>query len=439
MKRPRLLYLAFFYPPSRASGVYRAIATSQLFANSGWDVTVVTADRNFLDDELGAADRSLEQMIPAGVEVERVPFTFSRHGDFPFDSAGPLAGHLPGLYFKMAERRRLSSGPIGVAGFPDRYWRWIEPVLQQVGQMTTGFDHILATGNPYSSFEAARLLADDRGVGFSVDYRDPWSFDPATSAPIHDPAVEEAESRIIAAASKCFHVNMAIASAYSRRYPESSSKHVVALNGFDEASLGAIHSPRVTGPLRFGMLGTLTERWPLEALFTGWRAALPSLPAGSELILAGYLGFFDRSVSVIDSLLPRSLEGFSYVGPVAKERVGEFNETLDVIVAPVPDGEMITGSKIFEALATGLPVVCVQSSGGGARAMMADHPFAFGAEPQPEAIADAFVHAGEAARTMAPGEPARIRSTMRGLERLNSLRPLLDAVNDSIADDTRIR
>ncbi|HEY6634290.1 MAG TPA: glycosyltransferase [Acidimicrobiia bacterium] len=437
MTRPRLLYLAFFYPPSRASGVYRAIATSQLFAKSGWDVTVVTADRNFLDDELGAADRSLEQLIPDGVVVERVPFTFSRHGDFPFESAGPLAGHLPGLYFKMTERRRRSSGSVAIASFPDRYWQWVEPVMQRVGQMTADFDHILATGNPYASFEAARLLADDHGVRFSVDYRDPWSFDPATSAPIHHPAVDEAESRIIAAAAKCFHVNTAIASAYARRYPESAHKHVVALNGFDEASLGAIHSPRAVGPLRFGMLGTLTERWPLDALFTGWRAALPSLPAGSELILAGYLGFFDRSVSVIDSLLPRSLEGFSYVGPVAKERVGDFNDDLDVVVAPVPDGEMITGSKIFEALAIGLPVVCVQASGGGARAMLDGHPYAFGADPHPEAIAAALIDAAAAARSMAPEEPARIRSSMRGLERLNSLRPLLDAVNESIEDQPR--
>jgi glycosyltransferase involved in cell wall biosynthesis len=243
--------------------------------------------------------------------------------------------------------------------------------------------------------------------------------------------VTEAEATIIDAASNCFHVNTAIASAYARKYPKSARKQVVAHNGFDEGSLGAIHSPRGSGSLRFGMLGTLTERWPLDALFTGWRAARPNLPEGSELILGGYLGFFDRSVSVIDSLIPRSLEGFSYVGPVAKQRVGEFNESLDVVVAPVPDGEMITGSKIFEALAIGVPVVCVQSSGGGARAMLDIHPFAFGADPHPEAIAAALVLAGEAARSMAPDAPGRIRSSMRRLERLNSLRPLLTAVNES--------
>ncbi len=427
MTRPRLLYLAFFYPPSRASGVYRAIATSQLFAKSGWDVTVVTVDRNFLDDELGSSDRSLEQLIPAGVEVERVPFTFSRHGDFPFQSAGPIAGRLPGLYFKLAEKKRTSEAD-GIASFPDRYWRWIEPVLEGVGNSASGYDHILATGNPYASFEIARLLSRSHGVGFSIDYRDPWSFNAATSASTDDPAVIEAETRIIDEASHCFHVNTAIAAAYAAKYPGSAPKHVVAMNGFDEESLGALHGPKSSGPLRFGMLGTVTERWPLDGLFEGWRTASRHLPAGSELILAGYLGFFDRSVSVIDSLLPQSLEGFSYIGPVAKQEVATFNESLDVAVAPVPDGEMITGSKIFEVLALGIPVVCVQSEGGGARAMLEGHPYAYGADPNPEAVADALLRAGEAARSMTPEAPARIRSSMQKLERLNSLRPILDAV-----------
>jgi len=428
MTRPRLLYLAFFYPPSRASGVYRAIATSQLFVRSGWDVTVVTVDRNFLDDELGSADASLERLIPTGVQVQRVPFTFSRHGEFPFDSAGLFAGYLPGVYLKFAERERRSPEPTGLAGFPDRYWRWVKPVLERVGRSASAYDHILATGNPYSSFEAARLLAREHGKTYSIDYRDPWSFDAATSAPIEDPAVSRAESRIIDEASNCFHVNAAIASAHARKYPAAAHKQVVAMNGYDEDSLGALHQPRSSGPLRFGMLGTVTERWPLDALFSGWQSALLSLPSGSELILAGYLGFFDRSVSVIDSLLPRSLEGFSYVGPVAKGAVGAFNEGIDVVIAPVPDGEMITGSKIFEALALGIPVICVQSQGGGARVMLDGHPYAFGADPHPEAVAAAITRAGDAARSMAPHEPAQIRSSMRKLERVTALRPVLDAV-----------
>jgi glycosyltransferase involved in cell wall biosynthesis len=116
------------------------------------------------------------------------------------------------------------------------------------------------------------------------------------------------------------------------------------------------------------------------------------------------------------------------VGPVAKGAVGAFNESLDVVLAPVPDGEMITGSKIFESLALGIPVVCVQSEGGGARVLLDGHPYAFGADPHPDAVADAMARAADAARSMPPEQPAQIRSSMTHFERLRALQPLLNAV-----------
>ena len=43
--RPRLLYVAWGFPPCRGSGVYRALATANAFAAGGWDVTVLTVER----------------------------------------------------------------------------------------------------------------------------------------------------------------------------------------------------------------------------------------------------------------------------------------------------------------------------------------------------------------------------------------------------------
>ena len=58
--RPRLLYLAFYFPPTRASGVYRSRAMANHFAAAGWDVTVVTVPRIFFTDYLDSYDPSLE-------------------------------------------------------------------------------------------------------------------------------------------------------------------------------------------------------------------------------------------------------------------------------------------------------------------------------------------------------------------------------------------
>ena len=62
-RRPRVLYLAFYFPPTRGSGVFRARATANHLAEAGWDVTVHTAPREFFTDYIHSYDASLEATI----------------------------------------------------------------------------------------------------------------------------------------------------------------------------------------------------------------------------------------------------------------------------------------------------------------------------------------------------------------------------------------
>src|SRR5688500_7199818 len=69
---PRVLYLSFFFPPSRASGVFRAKATANHLAKTGWDVTAVTAPRAFFSQYLnGASDETLEATVDPRIRVVR--------------------------------------------------------------------------------------------------------------------------------------------------------------------------------------------------------------------------------------------------------------------------------------------------------------------------------------------------------------------------------
>ena len=75
MTRHHLVYIAFFFPPSRASGVHRALATAREFIDSGWKVTVVTTTEDFFHREIGTVDRSLLESVPKEIEVIRIPFS----------------------------------------------------------------------------------------------------------------------------------------------------------------------------------------------------------------------------------------------------------------------------------------------------------------------------------------------------------------------------
>jgi len=437
--KPHLLYIAFWYPPSRASGVYRALATTREFIAAGWDVTVITCTREFLEDEIGSTDESLLAEIPSSVRVARVPFTFGLAVDVR--SLSWFSANFPTVARAHHPRTASLRGTItAISGsapvshrFADNYVTWIEPVVEEGARIHSrhAFDHILATGNPYSSFEAARLLSEIAGTGFSVDYRDPWTIDVFTgNAEITDRATRAVERQIVASADTCFHVNEAIAGAYRRLYPEYAHKQQVVHNGYDAESIPP--SPRsATPPYKFGILGTANDRWPLDAIFKAWKASMPGLPAGSELLLAGHLGYFARSQDVLEAYLPNDSSGFRYIGPVPKAEVADFYDSIDVLILPVPGGVMVTSGKVFEALALGKPIVCVQSKGGGARALLESHPLAIGAEPNPESVKSAIDEAARMARDLDPSLSAEVRFKNTRYERHIAMQPMVDAITTS--------
>lgn len=416
--RPHLLYLAFFFPPSRASGVYRALATVNAFVEDGWDVTVVTADERFFEEEIGSVDRSLLDQVPAVVEVVRVEFTQQTERLSDLASRGWFAGNYPEMVRLVRARTapvrnlwRVMRGRSTTAyAIGDPYAPWIEPVVNRSMSLVRGWRSglVLATGNPFASFEAARLVAGQAGLPYIVDYRDPWTIDVFTGRDAGLPAaVNEAERRIVAEAAACVHVNDAIAAAYADRYPSAADRQHVVSNGYDRDSIGAGRPPAGNGPIRVGMLGTLNDRWPIHSIFGAWNRLRAELPDGSEFLLAGHLGYFARSEEPLRELLPADGAGFRYVGPVRKSEVADFYGGLDVVVVPAPGGAMVTSGKVFEAAAIGVPVLCVQDVGGGARRVLEGHPLAVFAEPE--------VHAVEVALRTAIGL-ARDRSDSSGAE-----------------------
>ena len=157
MPDPHLLYLAWGFPPSRAGGVYRALATVNAFAEAGWRVTVVTAVREVFERYTGV-DPSLEERVDPGVEVRRIPF------EWPAQSADirsyPFARVLaPPIWSRVRRLRRPGVVPRGrlraVAGTA------VRPPPARVHE-TDKVDLVLATANPHVTFAAAHDLHRDR-------------------------------------------------------------------------------------------------------------------------------------------------------------------------------------------------------------------------------------------------------------------------------------
>lgn len=442
-RRRRLLFFAFWYPPSRASGVYRALAISRAFVAAGWDVSVVTVDERFLEEEIGSTDLSLLDEIPDRVSIHRVPFTTRRpSATVPIHDIGRLRANVP-LLWNMAERQVVArvdrlrarlpgSGPL--AGVEDKYLRWIDPAVEEGCRIhaATPVDHVLATGNPYASFEVARRVASASGVPFSIDYRDPWTLDVFTGDEVLSAATRRLEADIVTDAAACFHVNGALADAYAARYPVAAQRQHVAANGFDADSVPA--APEIGGAVSFGLIGTLNAQWPLDALFAGWRAARTALGPDATFDFGGHLGYFGRNAGALRQELPTEAEGFRYHGPIEKRSVADFYARTRVAVVPAPGGAFVTSGKVFEAAAIGVPVLCIQAEGGGARRVLDGHPGAVFAEPTPEAVAEGFSAAAALAASWSPGDVAATRDWAAPYSRELAMRGLVDVVESVTAD-----
>ena len=439
MSQPHLLYLAFFFPPSRASGVYRAVGTVRAFVEAGWRVTVITTTERFFADEFGSIDASLIDAVPKEADIVRVPFSFRETNTPPVHEMGWFRGNFPLLVASMARgaRRLRSRWSVRRARstestqMDDRYTSWIEPVVARSRQIhaTNRIDHVLATGNPYSSFEAARIIAGGAGVGYTIDYRDPWAFDMRTGTEAkRSPATRIAEERIVSQASSCVQVNDAIAEAYRRLFPLDAAKQHVVMNGFDPETIPPARGPYTGGPLNFGMLGTVTDLWPLGPIFEAWSTLRPLLPEGSMLRLGGYLGYFERNVDGLSSALPSRADGFIYQGPVPHAKVADFYADLDVIVVPLFGGSMVTAGKLFEVAATGRPFVCVQPSVGGGRRLLERHPFGFAADPEAAQIAGALKAAANLSMEVTSDRVLEVRQAAAVYERQALLAEMVDIV-----------
>ncbi len=404
--RPRALYLAFFFPPSRASGVFRGRATANHLARAGWDVTVVTAPRDFFAYHLdGASDESLEATIDPRVTVVR-PGMITYHWEKDVRRFGAFRGTFPVLSDKLYRRLQNSI-------FPEYYLGWAPGVIGRSVAMhrKRPFDLLIATGNPFVSFALARVLGRLFKRPYVVDYRDSWTYNQFTDQLLFPEGgkVMRWEAGIIRNAAEIVFVNDAMRQWARDRYPFAAERMTVVRNGWDPEVLGQVtHLPPAPGsPLRFGYLGTVTSALPLDVLFEGWRRARTHpLLAGAELAIHGHLGFFPHSAGPLRSLLDQQEDAnVRYHGPFSKTDAAKIYAQTDVLVFCPGGTRYVTSAKIFEYMATGKPIASVHAPGIAAEEVLRGYPLWSSADRlDAGGAAESLIAAAKAARDAGPAQ-----------------------------------
>lgn len=398
-RRKHVLLLGMQFPPARGSGVYRLRAWAHHLVEEGYDVTVLCTSRDYwlriagsLDDELAARTdprvRLVEVEIPHEHLIQDVRQMSWFHASFPK---------------AFLELHRFIQSKL----FPEVYAPLIPVYLAAALKVHRRhrIDIVLSSGNPYSLFAVAWLLGKLLRKPYVVDYHDPWTLDVLKE----DDAFEEGhpaftwERRIVEGAARIVTVNDPLCDWYRERYPKAADRVRLVPLGLaedivTEPSFSPVGDDR---PLRFGFLGTVRHDLPIEEFLEGWLIALKApVMQGATMQFYGYLGFFARHEEqigrrILDGITP----GVTYEGPVSQTRIAEVFGGLDALAMLLPSSKYMTGGKGFDYMAAGRPVVGVHDPRNDTTSLFAGYPLFFGVKAvEPQAIAEAIVAAGQAAR-----------------------------------------
>jgi glycosyltransferase involved in cell wall biosynthesis len=214
--------------------------------------------------------------------------------------------------------------------------------------------------------------------------------------------------------------------------------HTVA-NGFDPDLVPNTHDrTAVTDrPLVFGYVGTVSPKVPLADFVKGWQLAKEKSEdlRDAKVKIHGYLGYYAQPrADMLGIINAAADDGVSYEGPVGKAEIAKAYDEFDVQLLMLGKGLYVTSGKVFEYLATGLPIVSVHDPMNAASDVLRGHPLWFPVKDveDPESIAEALIEAARAARTADEGIRAKAREFGAGYRRDLQLDPRIEALGASV-------
>jgi glycosyltransferase involved in cell wall biosynthesis len=357
---PHCLYLSSAFPPIAQVGGLRAYKFARHLPAAGWRVTVLCAPV-----PAATADDGLLAQLPADVRVVRGwgrpedALVDERSEAGLFDGSGatssPLRGRLAAL-----RRRQLPPDflPLGRREIP-RAWHGLaaaEAVIEEERP-----DVILASIDPEATMVAGARLSQRHGIPLVLDFRDPWATcDLRRGArwPLQRRLVDAIERGAVEQAAAVIWNTETARSVASEHYgPSLAAKFSVVRNHHDSGLIGraVAQQPDAQGPFRLLILGRLRKYVEGAVLFRAL-ALLRAAGVTAEQLLVEIAGTVPvESVRFATELGVGDL--VKVKGSVPHAEIGEAMARADLLLALTHASMQRIPSKLYDYLATDLPVV----------------------------------------------------------------------------------
>ena len=379
--RPRILVVAYHFPPEASIGTYRTLRLVRHLVESGWDVTVVTGTQATYAASC-PIDLELLPRVPPDVRVVRAP-VFR-----PFD-------RLSAMLKKGAPRSAIANSPspagngspdpgVGRAAWlqrskqyfdavtriPDPHVGWLLPAVAV--SFKTALRHwpdvVYSTAPAWTGQLVARTLASIMNCAWVADFRDPWARAPwrEERLPVATRSAEVLERSVIRRADAVVFTTRKNLDEYSAFYGRSiASKFHLVRNGCDRSEFDGIaplqrdarfvmlHAGSLYGGRKptalFSALAALRDRGVINAQSFCFRQV-------GRVALNGFDMAAERSRLGLDGLV-------EMVAAQPRKEILREMISASCLLLLQPGTTVSIPGKLFEYFAAGRPILAIAEDG----------------------------------------------------------------------------
>lgn len=344
---PKVLLLAYHYPPLGGVAVMRVLRFSRYLKDYGWEPVVLCVEGGAKHEP---RDPALAKEIPSDVRIVRVPCL---EPDNYADTWEVPKEKVVRNLFKTFDK----------VLFPDDRALWIKPVTKRAQKLieTEDIKVVWATAQPWSTLVAGRNIKRATGVPLVLDFRDDWTTSNKDFRKIKRLAREqELEQTVLAAADAVISVTPHIVEQLKARAPQNLSEnqfHYIP-NGFDPAHFPDQLPP---APAEFTLVhtGGLYHLRPIEPLLEVLDRWFENHPERARQVRIKLAGSATEQVKEAVARSPWS-DRIELLGFVGHEEVRNLIVNCSVnllMIEQVQTAAWLFTGKVFEYIGARRPIL----------------------------------------------------------------------------------
>ncbi|MFN8573997.1 MAG: glycosyltransferase [Gemmatimonadaceae bacterium] len=375
-----MLLVSYAFPPDSVIGALRWQKMTEFAASRGWSVDVLMIDPS----QCAVRDDARLATLPAGVRLfgvryfsyqeslvetalrrwasrmlsalrsrESTPATAptTKHQTPPSSAAssnGNGTGSInPGRLILSVRRAQLAR-----RSFAE--WEDWTNRAATIGAMLAGerpYDVVISSGPPHMAHEAARVIAEDKGLPLVIDFRDPWALEAYQEPDLRSPAwmrlSQYYEERAVRRASVIVMNTDLAAQMMRERYPAAADRVITVMNGADaELRLAGDHGSKFV----LSYAGMIYGGRDPRALFKGVRRAIDAEGIRPEQLEVRFMGSDQYGAKPLAEIAAeQGLAGYFFSEPaqVRSAALALLRRSAMVVVLPQKYQHSIPG-KVFE-------------------------------------------------------------------------------------------